>query len=106
MITKEETNNLPAFVRRITTVGANDLTFEEGVYLVQYLISTYALRIQAENDSPEPDPGLIAEYNETMTDLAGKRDALIVLWKLIIGRYQNDLAQFFSLLTVDKDNPN
>jgi hypothetical protein len=79
---------------RVLQVSPVEMTFEDGMRIVEFLTSFVVMFRQAENEQPGPDPVRLAKLDEEIEELIQARAALVTVWRRMVNECQPTLREY------------
>jgi hypothetical protein len=89
---------------RVLQVSPVEMTFEDGMRIVEFLTSFVVMFRQAENE-PAPNPVKLAKLDEEIEELIQARAALVTAWRRMVNERQPMLREYHALLAANAANP-
>jgi hypothetical protein len=78
---------------RVLQVSPVEMTFEDGMRIVEYLTSFVVMFRQAENEQAIPDPDKLAKFDADTEGLIEVRSDLVELWRRMVQEHQPGIAR-------------
>ena len=86
-------------------VSPVEMTFEDGMRIVEYLTSFVVMFRQAESEQPAPNPENLAKLNEEIEELIQARSALGTAWRRLVKVRQPTLREYHALIAGNTASP-
>ena len=90
---------------RVLQVSPVEMTFEDGMRIVEYLTSFVVMFRQAESEQPAPNPAKLAKLDEEIEELIQARAALVTTWRRLVNERQPTLREYHALVAANRANP-
>jgi hypothetical protein len=90
---------------RVLQVSPVEMTFEDGIRIVEFLTSFVVMFRQAESEQPAPNPEKLAKLNEEIEELIQARAALVTACRRLVNERQPALREYHALLAANAANP-
>ena len=90
---------------RVLQVSPVEMTFEDGMRIVEYLTSFVVMFRQAEREQPAPNPENLAKLNEEIEELIQARSALGTAWRRLVNVRQPTLREYHALIAGNAASP-
>jgi hypothetical protein len=90
---------------RVLQVSPVEMTFEDGMRIVEFLTSFVVMFRQAENEQPVPDPAKLAKLDEEIEELIQARVAVVTAWRRMVHERQRTLREYHALIAANAANP-
>ena len=84
---------------RVLEVAPHDMTFEDGLRILEFMTSFNVLFCQAENEQPVPDPVKLARFDAVADEFLKARAGLMALWQTMVREHQSTLREYQALLS-------
>ncbi len=90
---------------RVLQVSPVEMTFEDGMRMVEFLTSFVVMFRQAESEQAAPDPAKLAKLDEEIEELIQARSALVTVWRRMVHERQPTLREYQALIAANAANP-
>ena len=90
---------------RVLQVSPVEMTFEDGMRIVEFLTSFVVMFRQAESEQPAPNPAKLAKLDEEIEELIQARAALVTVWRRMVNERQPALREYHALIAANAANP-
>jgi hypothetical protein len=90
---------------RVLHVSPVEMTFEDGMRIVEFLTSFVVMFRQAESEQRVPNPEKLAKLDEEIEELIQARGSLVTTWRRMVHERQRTLREYHALIAANAANP-